>query len=90
MLKFLLVLGLVTLCCANVHLNVKYRNFLQGAIEYNDATAREIYSQFHSIYREKSEYRFRIFAETLKEIKAHNKGKHTWAQGINDFSDMTF
>lgn len=38
----------------------------------------------------KDEYRFGIFFETLKEIIAHNKGKHTWVQGINEYSDVTF
>jgi len=91
LLKILLVFGLVTLCLANVHLNVRYRDFLNGAGEFNDVLAREIYSQFHSIHREKSEFRFKIFADTLKEIRAHNKGgKHTWTQGVNDYSDMTF
>ena len=90
MLKILLVVGLLSLCLANTHLNVKYRDFLNGAGEYNEAQAREIYSQFHSIHREKSEFRFNVFAETLKEIRAHNQGKHTWVQGLNDFSDMTF
>jgi hypothetical protein len=90
MLKILLVFGLLSICLANTHLNVKYRTFLNGFGEFNEATAREIYTQFHSLYREKSEFRFKVFAETLKEIRAHNQGKHSWIQGINDFSDMTF
>ncbi len=90
MLKILLVLGLLSICLANSHLNVKYRSFLNSFGEFKEATAREIYSQFHSLYREKSEFRFKVFAETLKEIRTHNQGKHSWIQGINDFSDMTF
>jgi cathepsin H len=31
-----------------------------------------------------------VFYKTLQEIKEHNAGKHTWTQGINEFSDMTF
>jgi hypothetical protein len=38
----------------------------------------------------KNEYRFEIFFEALKEIQQHNLGEHSWIQGINDFSDMTF
>ncbi len=45
---------------------------------------------FKSPYFGRSEYRFKVFYETLKEIKEHNSGSHTWKQGINDFSDMTF
>lgn len=89
LLKILLVLGLATLCLGNLHLNVKYRNFLNGVDSFDNSVAREIYNQFTSV-RGKSEYRFKVFTQTLKEIRAHNQGKHTWTQGINDFSDMTF
>jgi len=89
LLKILLILGLATLCFSNLHLNVKYRNFLNGVGSFDESAAREIYSQFTSV-RGKSEYRFKVFVDTLKEIRAHNQGKHTWTQGINDYSDMTF
>jgi hypothetical protein len=62
MFKILLVVGLISLCLANTHLNIKYRDFLNGAGSYNEAIAREMYSQFHSVHREKSEFRFKVFA----------------------------
>ncbi len=89
LLKILLVLGLATLCLGNLHLNLKYRSFLNGAGEFDETIAKEIYSQFTSS-KGKSEYRFRVFVDTLKEIRNHNGAKYTWTQGINDFSDMTF
>ena len=49
-----------------------------------------MYSQYHSSYNEKSEYRFNVFADTVMEIRNHNMGKWSWQQGINDYSDMTF
>jgi cathepsin H len=90
LLKILFVLGLATLCLSNVHLNVKYRQFLNGAGEFDQTIAKEIYSQFKSVHSERSEYRFKVFVDTLKEIRVHNAGKHTWTQGINEYSDMTF
>lgn len=69
LLKILLVLGLATLCLSNVHLNVKYRNFLRGEGSFDQSIAREIYSQFKSVHRERSEYRFKVFVDTLKEIR---------------------
>lgn len=45
---------------------------------------------FRSPNFERSDYRFKVFFETLKEIKTHNAGNHSWRQGINDLSDMTF
>jgi cathepsin L len=53
-------------------------------------TARKIYNEYHTPYTTQSEYRFKIFVENLIEIRNHNMGKHTWQQGINDFTDMTF
>jgi cathepsin H len=90
LLKILLVLGLATLCLGNLHLNVKYRSFLNGNGVFEESIAREIYSQFKSAHYQRSEYRFKVFVDTLKEIREHNKGKYSWTQGINDFSDMTF
>ena len=57
---------------------------------FSELTARRIYNEFHSPYTEKSEYRFKIFAENLIEIREHNMEIHSWQQGINDFTDMTF
>lgn len=89
LLKILLVFGLATLCLSNLHLNVKYRNFLNGEGLFDESTAKEIYSQYTST-KGKSEYRFKVFVDTLKEIRNHNMGRHSWTQGINEFSDMTF
>lgn len=88
--KILLLSVLVISALANVHLNIKYRSFLDGAHAFEELVAKEIYSQFRSPYTEKSEFRFKIFRETLLEIRNHNMGKHSWKQGLNDFSDMTF
>jgi len=71
-------------------LNIKYRNFLNGEGEFDEKLAKTIYAQFHSPYTSKSDFRFKIFAQTLIEVRNHNMGKHSWKQGINDFSDMTF
>ena len=90
LLKILLIIGLATLCLSNVHLNVKYRSFLNGAGQFDEKIAREMYGVFKSTLKEKSEYRFLVFTETLKEIREHNQGSHSWTQGVNDFSDMTF
>lgn len=90
MSKILLISCLVALALCNLHLNIKYRNFINGESLYSEAVAREIYNQYHSPYTTKSEFRFKIFAETLIEIRNHNVGKFSWTQGINDFSDMTF
>ena len=49
-----------------------------------------MYSQFKGTFKEKNEYRFSVFAETLRQIREHNQGKHSWNQGVNTFSDMTF
>ena len=38
----------------------------------------------------KSFYRFNIFFDNLKKIKEHNSGNHSWTQGINDFTYLTF
>jgi cathepsin H len=88
--KFILTLTIIGLATANLHLNVKYRNILEGPQALDERVAQEIYMHFKSPHFERSEYRFRIFFETLKEIKEHNSGSHSWRQGINDFSDMTF
>lgn len=68
LIKILLVLGLATLCLSNLHLNVKYRTFLKGDGEFDEKVAREIYSQFKGTFKQ-SEYRFSVFAETLREVR---------------------
>jgi cathepsin H len=90
LIKILLVIGFATLCLSNVHLNIKYRSFLNGEGSFDESIAREMYAQFKGSFKEKNEYRYSVFAETIREIREHNKGKHTWTQGVNEFSDMTF
>lgn len=90
MSKILLISALVALTLCNIHLNIKYRDFLQGESVFNEFTAKQIYKQFYSPYTVKSDARFKIFLNTLIEIRNHNMGHHSWTQGINDFSDMTF
>lgn len=88
--KFILTLAVLSLVSANLHLNIKYKNILDGPEPLTERVAQEIYMNFRSPNFERSEYRFKVFFETLKEIKEHNSGKHSWRQGINDLSDMTF
>lgn len=90
MSKFLLILVILGFASANLHLNIKYRDIIEGEGILDEKTAQEIYQNFRSQHFEKSEYRFKIFYETLKEIRNHNMGRHSWKQGINDFSDMTW
>ena len=66
--KFILTLTIIGLATANLHLNVKYRNILEGPQALDERIAQEIYMHFKSPHFERSEYRFRIFFETLKEI----------------------
>lgn len=54
MKSFILVVGLLILASCNLHLNVKYRDLLHGRAELNEETAREIYSEFQSVYATKS------------------------------------
>lgn len=88
--KIILALLVVSLASANMHLNVKFRDVLNGPQELTERVAQQIYLEFRSPNFERSDYRFKVFYDTLKEIKAHNSGEHSWSQGINDFSDMTF
>jgi len=82
--------GLIILTLCNVKLNIRYRDVLHGREELTEEMAREIYSEFKSVYAEKSESRFEIFRDTLHEIRNHNMKKTSWTQGINDYSDLTF
>lgn len=88
--KIILLLTIVCFATANLHLNYKYRNVITGTEPLTERIAREIYMGYKSVSFERSDYRFKIFYEALKEIKEHNAGKHTWQQGINDFTDMTW
>ena len=90
MSKILLLTALIAVTLCNIHLNIKHRSFLNGDGLFTDLIAKQIYSDFHSPYTTKSDHRFKIFRETLIEIRNHNMGHHSWRQGINDFSDMTF
>jgi hypothetical protein len=53
--SFLLVGLIIVLVSANVHLNSKYQNVLHGATKLTSSIARTIYSEFNSVYAEKSE-----------------------------------
>lgn len=88
--KIILTLTILTLATTNSYLNLKYKNVLQGSDELTERVAQEIYGHFRSTNFEKSDYRFKIFAENLRQIKLHNAGGNTWTQGINNFADMTF
>jgi cathepsin H len=90
MSKILLFAAILAVALCNLHLNIKYRSFVNGDMPFSELIAKEIYGQFHSQYTEKSTYRFKIFVENLLEIRNHNVGKFSWQQGINDFADMTF
>ena len=90
MSKVILALLIVGLASANLHPNVKFRDVVQGAQPLTERIAQQIYLEYHSPHFVRSDYRFQVFYNTLKEISAHNAGDHTWTQGINDFSDMTF
>lgn len=89
-MKIFIALALIVAISANLHLNVKYRSFVQGSASFDELVIKEIYSQFRSPFTTKSEQRFIIFRQNLIEIRNHNVGQHTWTQGINDFADMTF
>lgn len=88
--KLILALAFVALVSSNLHLNVKYRDIFSGNEELTEKIAEQIYMEFRSPYFERSQYRFSIFYDRLQKIKKHNAEEHTWWQGINDFSDMTF
>ena len=89
MMKALLLFALVVLAVSSGRLNYKYRDVLVGKEPLRDLQARKIYLEFEGSYP-RSEYRFGVFLQTLREIIQHNKGVHTWSQGINQYSDMTF
>lgn len=89
-IKICILLVLLGLASCNLYLNIKYRDVVEGKQPLTLKIAREIYSEYQSTSFEKSEFRFQVFYETLKEINQHNSEDHTWEQGINDYSDMTF
>ena len=90
MSKILLIAALLAVVFCNVHLNIKYRSFINGDGVFSEVKAKQIYAEFYSPYTTKSDYRFKIFTETLIEIRNHNMGRFSWTKGINDFTDMTF
>jgi hypothetical protein len=90
MKSFAFFVGLIILASCNLHLNVKYRDVLHGRNELTEEQARQIYSEFESVYATKSESHYEIFRDTLKEIREHNIQKLSWTQGINDYSDLSF
>ena len=87
--KLLILAILVTICLSNTHINIKYRDFLNGKSEFNLDTVRQIYSEYRSENFEKSAYRFGIFTETIKQIREHNAEGHSWTKGVGEFTDMT-
>lgn len=64
--KIILALTIITLASANLHLNIKYKNVLEGPEALTERIAQEIYMNFRSPHYERSEYRFKVFFETLK------------------------
>lgn len=89
-MKILTLLVLVGVAICNVHLNVKYRDVLYGRQAITEEIAREIYSEFQSVYAEKSEQRYEIFRKTLDQVITHNMKRTSWVQGLNDYSDISF
>lgn len=64
--KIILTLAILSLVTASSYLNIKYKNILDGVDELNERVAQEIYGHYRSTSFEKSDYRFKIFYETLK------------------------
>lgn len=65
MSKILLLCGLLALALCNIHLNIKYRDFLNGEQSLDELLVKKIYAEFYSPYTVKSDYRFKVFRETL-------------------------
>jgi hypothetical protein len=61
MSKILLLLGLLAVTLCNLHLNIKYRDFLNGEQALDEVLIKKIYSEFYSPYTTKSDYRFKVF-----------------------------
>lgn len=87
--KLIALTLLLAVMASSSILNIKYRDVINGKQPLKDLLARKMYLEFEGTYP-KSEYRFQIFLDTLKEIIEHNLGNHSWTQAINEFSDMTF
>ena len=49
MSKILLIAAILAVAFCNLHLNIKYRDFVNGEGLFTEAKAREIYSLFHLI-----------------------------------------
>ena len=90
MLKILVISALIVLSLSNQHLNTKYHQFLHGKEPFSQVKVKKIYEEYTSHFVGKSPYRFRVFEQTLKDIVKHNTEEHSWKQGINDFTDLTF
>lgn len=90
-MKSLIILTfIIAIVSANVHLNDKYAEVLEGRLLLTEELSREIYSDFVSRFSSKSEERYQIFKKNLAKICAHNAKKASWTMGINDFCDLTF
>ena len=85
----IIIAAVIAVCLCNTHLNIKYRDFMEGKGTFDMNLARKMYAEYKSA-TEKSTYRFGVFVDTLKEIREHNAGSHSWKQGVNDYSDITF
>lgn len=64
---------------------------LKPEIPLTENRAREIYHKFSVVYQKsKSEDKFKVFHDKLKDIIKHNKDvSKTYKKGINQFSDLT-
>jgi len=54
-------LGLIAAVLCNLHLNIKYRDFLNGEQPLDELLVKKIYNEFYSPYTTKSDYRFKVF-----------------------------
>ncbi len=60
-------------------------------LEAKNYDFRQYVAEFGKTFASVSEARMRekIFNKNLQDIKAHNKGAHTWKKGVNQFTDRT-
>lgn len=90
MKSFIILALALALVCANVHLNDRFQDIVDGKAPLTEEIAREMYSHYVSRFSTKNEERFQIFRKNLQKICAHNAKKLSWTMGINDFCDLTF
>jgi cathepsin F len=66
-------------------------NFLSTEITEAEREFINFISKYHRSYGTKEEYNYRLqlFAETYKDIVAHNSGDSLYRKEINHFSDMS-